>query len=284
MQRRAATGLVALLLLAFGSASPASSAVAIDVSPTPAATAPACSRWTNTYAPPLTIRVGIVSGGSVTSVVTVAFRTYVQKVLAAEWPSSDADYLQIGALAVKQFGWYWAMHGRSQNMLNDQCYDVRSDTSDQLYDPARSVTAAESAAVSATWSISLRKNGVFFLPHYNGVGTTCGTGGWPNSGTLLPQAAIKDCLARGETRNQILHLYLDPPAPPLSIADLVSLAGGDRYATAVAVSAWRFRSKVPAVYIATGANFPDALAGGPAAARAGGPVLLVPPAAACCRR
>ena len=289
MQRRAATGLVALLLLAFGSASPASSAVAIDVSPTPAATAPACSRWTNTFAPPLTIRVGMVSGGSVTSVVTVAFRTYVQKVLAAEWPSSDADYLQIGALAVKQFAWYWVLHGRSQNTLNGQCYDVRSDTSDQLYDPARSVTAAELAAVSATWSISLRQGGAFFRPLYNSYnqinqqGKVCGTGAYTTR-TFLPQQAVKDCLdpPYDWTRNRVLHFYFDypnttSPSRPLSIADLVSLAGGDRYATAVAVSAWRFTSPVPAVYIATGANFPDALAGAPAAARAGGPVLLVPP-------
>ena len=52
------------------------------------------------------------------------------------------------------------------------------------------------------------------------------------------------------------------------------IAGSDRYATAAGVSASTFASGVPVAYVATGANFPDALAAGPAAARSGGPVLL----------
>jgi len=52
------------------------------------------------------------------------------------------------------------------------------------------------------------------------------------------------------------------------------LAGSDRYSTAAAISAATFSPGVPAVYIAVGDNFPDALAGGPAAALAGGPILL----------
>ena len=53
------------------------------------------------------------------------------------------------------------------------------------------------------------------------------------------------------------------------------LAGADRYATAAAVSAARFAAGVELVFVATGEDFPDALAGGPEAARAGAPVLLV---------
>ncbi|MGZ6296376.1 MAG: cell wall-binding repeat-containing protein [Candidatus Limnocylindrales bacterium] len=55
----------------------------------------------------------------------------------------------------------------------------------------------------------------------------------------------------------------------------VRLAGADRYGTAAAVSAATFAPGVPIAYVATGADFPDALAGAPAAAHAGGPVLLV---------
>ena len=129
----------------------------------------------------------------------------------------------------------------------------------------------------ATWQISMRKAGVFFLPHYNGTtDTACGDGGF-STGTLLPQQAVQTCISQGMGRNAILHLYLDPPTPPLSIDDLVNLAGGDRYATAVAISAWHFQPGVPAVILASGANFPDALAGGPAAARLGAPILLLPP-------
>ena len=52
------------------------------------------------------------------------------------------------------------------------------------------------------------------------------------------------------------------------------IAGSDRFATAAAVSRSRFAPGVPVAYVATGDNFPDALAAGPAAAAAGGPILL----------
>ena len=55
------------------------------------------------------------------------------------------------------------------------------------------------------------------------------------------------------------------------------LAGENRYETAAAISADTFDPGVPLAYVATGANFPDALAGTPAAGSLGGPVLLVEP-------
>jgi spore germination protein YaaH len=57
----------------------------------------------------------------------------------------------------------------------------------------------------------------------------------------------------------------------------IRLSGADRYGTAAAVSRASFGSGVPVAYIATGASYPDALAGGPAAARTGGPMLLTKP-------
>jgi putative cell wall-binding protein len=56
---------------------------------------------------------------------------------------------------------------------------------------------------------------------------------------------------------------------------MVRLAGADRYSTSAAISSKSFTAPVPALFVATGQSFPDALAGGPAAARLGGPVLLV---------
>ncbi len=53
------------------------------------------------------------------------------------------------------------------------------------------------------------------------------------------------------------------------------LAGSDRYATAAAISRAGFAPGVSTAFVATGANFPDALAGAPASAQLGGPVLLV---------
>ncbi|MCV0403144.1 MAG: cell wall-binding repeat-containing protein [Chloroflexi bacterium] len=56
--------------------------------------------------------------------------------------------------------------------------------------------------------------------------------------------------------------------------DIQRLAGSDRYATAAAISKSRFGGGASTVFIATGASFPDALAGSPAAARLNGPILL----------
>jgi putative cell wall-binding protein/murein tripeptide amidase MpaA len=53
------------------------------------------------------------------------------------------------------------------------------------------------------------------------------------------------------------------------------VAGADRYATAAAV-ANRFLPGAQNVLVATGSNFPDALAGAPLAAAVGAPILLVP--------
>ncbi|HET9416515.1 MAG TPA: cell wall-binding repeat-containing protein [Candidatus Limnocylindria bacterium] len=63
---------------------------------------------------------------------------------------------------------------------------------------------------------------------------------------------------------------LDDP----TIGETFRLAGADRYATAAAISTAGFGPGVPTVFIATGTNFPDALAGAPASATLGGPLLL----------
>ncbi|HET7685912.1 MAG TPA: cell wall-binding repeat-containing protein, partial [Candidatus Limnocylindria bacterium] len=55
------------------------------------------------------------------------------------------------------------------------------------------------------------------------------------------------------------------------------IAGSDRYDTAARISAASFTPGVQVAYLATGATFPDALAGGAAAARARGPILLTRP-------
>src|SRR5690606_31330873 len=51
--------------------------------------------------------------------------------------------------------------------------------------------------------------------------------------------------------------------------------GADRYETAARVSATAFAPGVDVAYVASGQNFPDALAGAAVAARDGAPILLV---------
>lgn len=61
----------------------------------------------------------------------------------------------------------------------------------------------------------------------------------------------------------------------LTEGEVDRLAGSSRFATAAAISRFGFPSGADTVYIATGAGFPDALAGGAAAAAEAAPVLLV---------
>src|SRR5579871_1135370 len=75
-------------------------------------------------------------------------------------------------------------------------------------------------------------------------------------------AAVSDAVASQ------LHAY--------TAGGVTRLAGADRYETAVAISQASFPGTAPTVYLATGLNFPDALAGGVAAAIARGPLLLLP--------
>ncbi|WKZ81656.1 MAG: cell wall-binding repeat-containing protein [Acidimicrobiia bacterium] len=65
-------------------------------------------------------------------------------------------------------------------------------------------------------------------------------------------------------------------AIPCEQTDVVCrIYGADRYATAAAVSQDSFPGGAGIVFIATGSDFPDALAGGAVAARLGAPLLLV---------
>lgn len=67
-------------------------------------------------------------------------------------------------------------------------------------------------------------------------------------------------------------------ADGLGPLDAARLAGSTRYRTAVSISRSRFPTGAPAVVVASGRNWPDALAAAPLAAAVGGPLLLTDPA------
>jgi putative cell wall-binding protein len=72
-----------------------------------------------------------------------------------------------------------------------------------------------------------------------------------------------------------LPLLVATAAPAGAGPQVQRIAGSDRYATAVAVSRSSHPAGAPVAVLTTGADFADALAGGPAASALGGPVLLV---------
>jgi putative cell wall-binding protein len=69
-----------------------------------------------------------------------------------------------------------------------------------------------------------------------------------------------------------INLVVTAPAPPK--AQVERQGGADRYATAAALATSRFAPGTATVFLASGTDFPDALAGAQAAAAAAAPILL----------
>jgi uncharacterized protein YkwD/putative cell wall-binding protein len=67
-----------------------------------------------------------------------------------------------------------------------------------------------------------------------------------------------------------------PTAEVATDRNVERIDGADRYAVSIAIAARAYPATAPVVYIASGENYPDALAAGPAAAKEGGPLLLTP--------
>lgn len=82
---------------------------------------------------------------------------------------------------------------------------------------------------------------------------------------------------RGRVAALSVLLLLGALGPPAGAADpeVVRRFGSDRFATAAAISAANFEPGPEVVYVATGEQFPDALAAGPVAAARRAPLLLV---------
>jgi peptidoglycan hydrolase-like amidase len=133
----------------------------------------------------------------------VDFKTYVKNVLPNEWITSWPDAsLQSGAMAVKSYAWYWALHS-TRKTSGGQCYDVRDDTGDQVYRPS-SAQASTSAAVDSTWSARMTRSGNILQAHYCATTTACG--GWVD-GDWLSQYGSRDLANGGKTYQAILRYY-----------------------------------------------------------------------------
>lgn len=74
----------------------------------------------------------------------------------------------------------------------------------------------------------------------------------------------------------LLAAVIGGAAPAQAEPSVTRLAGEDRYETAVAISQYAYRSDLYGVTVASGADFPDALAAGAIADNREGPLLLVP--------
>ena len=187
-----------------------------------------CTGWRSTVFPPRSIRVLQTRGPDAGKVyrdpldptgmtpLEIPFRDYVGTAIAAEWPSYyPLEVLKVGAIAVKQFAWYYTIVYRGGVDADGICFDVRDDTIDQWYDPAtRFPAASQLKAIAATWSIHLRKTenttgrGRFILTGYrSGTNVPCGS---DSDMWRMYQRSAYNCGVAGMNMEQVLRAYLDP--------------------------------------------------------------------------
>ena len=169
-----------------------------------------CTTWSSRTRPPDTIRVFRMHrrGSSVPARIDVIpFRTYVGRVMASgAWPAHlPRESLKVGAIAIKQYAWWYVLHHQSGYRLRGQCYDIKD--GDQYYRGGVRVGSRIKAAVDATWTVSLRKSGRFFRTGWSGGGGDCGSryDGWH-----LPENGVTACARDGWGWRRILRHYLDP--------------------------------------------------------------------------
>lgn len=189
-----------------------------------------CTGWQSTFAPPTTIRVLRHMGQPDEHVDIVPFRQYVLTVIPPEWGSANPPAIEeIGALAVKQYGWYYTIVYRGgvwtdpNDPKHTECYDVEDDTTDQLYQPESNprITSQVIRATGVTWRMSLRKyrkpegTSEMMLTGYRRCPAAgCvkhGTCGIDSDGFHLFQATLYKCVKiDGLDFEQTLRKYLDP--------------------------------------------------------------------------
>jgi hypothetical protein len=167
------------------------------------------TNWHSRTQAPDTIKVLRSRTGKVE---TVDFRQYVGIVMASgEFPAWLPEaVLEVGATAVKQFAWYYALEGHHRSGYRTNrgvCYDVRDDTMDQLFRPEKATPKRNQlAAIDATWDLTLRKNGRFFLTGYR-AGTE-GRCARDADGWRIYTRSAQDCAKdKGWSRQQIQEAY-----------------------------------------------------------------------------
>lgn len=219
-------------------------AFAMPFTSQPASVNAACGTgWDSKSQPPETIKVLRTATDKVE---TVDFRDYVGIVMASgEWPYYlPPAALEVGATAVKQYAWYYALEGHHRSWYRTDdgvCYDVRDDTNDQLYKPERAeVKVRQLNAIEATWGLTLRKNGRFFLTGYlYGDDVPCAqdANGWK----IFERSAV-DCAEKGWDRQRIQEAYLEPKIE-FEWRNDESTSSDDRIAPAVKEPATALREK-----------------------------------------
>ena len=215
--------------------------------PAPVAAGSSCTGWTSQVVPPRTIRVLRTGSGRIER---VPFRRYVAEVMASgEWPSRlHMTTLEAGAVATKQYAWYYAMkgHHRPSFRSGSRCFDVRDDTMDQLYRPESArPSGRQQRAIDTTWGLTLRKYGRFFLTGYRaGVSAGCAVDA---NGWKLYARSVEACARQGWSRERVQRTYLgpnlsfvwSPRVGPILAEPLIGLRAGNTIPHRAVTVSWK---------------------------------------------
>ncbi len=201
-------GLVVLSALGATTARAASAAAAAGTQVATGTTLAAAPSATLT--PPATIRVARRfpandPGGVIVAVDTVDFRTYCVRVLSHEWapPSAFSDEaLRAGALAVKEYAWYWATRPTKLPDVAAWGADVDDTTNYQEY-MSWDYGQRYWDAVNSTWATTMTRGGqIFQASYYAGVYSSA-----PADGYHMTQWGSQYWAALGKDHQWILGYY-----------------------------------------------------------------------------
>lgn len=182
-----------------------------------------------TLSPPATIkvarRVGNSPQGRIYRVDTVDFRTYCVRVLSHEWApatSFSSEALKAGALAVKDYGWYWATRTTKLADVRAAGADVDDTVNYQVYMDS-DYGPRYWAAVDAVWGTAMTRGGAIFQASYR-----AGTYGGDANGWYMSQWGTEYWADHGQTYDWICRHYYPnidfTPVAGASVAGDVAVA------------------------------------------------------------
>jgi Stage II sporulation protein len=171
------------------------------------------SGWTSQTQQPPTIRVymtGVHGPTDAGTVVRYSFTFYEEHVLPNEWfPSWDEAALEAGAVAVRDYAWYFVVNGSKGTTFGspDPCsFDVDDSTNYQDFDPFAPTYSSTNTAVTATAPYLYRRGSAIPETAYNSgfQGEACGGETVPGS---LSQWGTQSCAMNGDSWQKILSIY-----------------------------------------------------------------------------
>ena len=199
------------------------------------------THWVDELHPPVTVRVFRSRGPTAGKVDVVPLWKYVGRVVRAEYSTGSSKpypWMHVGALTVKEYAWFYAMHWRGHmipvydtaeppNIVGYDCYDLTDTTADQIYtdwkhpknDPvtwieANTPSGPNLEAMRETWHLSIRKwvpaenkSRLFLTGYRSGKQMPCGADA---TGFKIYQKSLRDCGSKGLTLEETLRKYFEP--------------------------------------------------------------------------